>query len=51
MAFDQALVEKELGIDSIKESIIYAAGVGARPRGVDWAPWPHPRAWAGITGS
>jgi SagB-type dehydrogenase family enzyme len=51
MAFDQALVEKELGIDGIKESIIYVAGVGARPRGVDWAPWPHPRAWAGFTGS
>ena len=51
MAFDQVRVEKELGLDGIKESVIYAAGVGARPSGVDWAPWPHPRTWAGITGS
>jgi SagB-type dehydrogenase family enzyme len=51
MAFDQILVERKLGIDGVKESIVYAAGVGTRPRGVDWAPWPHPRAWAGITGT
>jgi SagB-type dehydrogenase family enzyme len=49
MAFDQVLVERKLRIDGVRESIVYVAGVGTRPRGVDWAPWPHPRAWAGIT--
>lgn len=49
MAFDQALVERELGIDGLEESLVYAAGVGTPPRGVDWAPWPRPRAWAQMT--
>lgn len=48
MAFDQALVERELAIDGVKESVVYAAGVGSPPSGVDWAPWPRPAAWAGI---
>ena len=43
MAFDQVLVERKLRIDGVKESIVYAAGVGTRPRDVDWAPWPHPQ--------
>lgn len=46
MAFDQTLVEKKLGIDGVEESLIYAAGVGTRPHGVDWAPWPWPRVWS-----
>jgi SagB-type dehydrogenase family enzyme len=49
MAFDQALVEKELAIDGVGESVVYAAGVGSPPSGADWAPWPHPSRWAGIT--
>lgn len=49
MAFDQALVERELAIDGVGESVVYAAGVGTPPFGADWAPWPHPSRWAGIT--
>jgi SagB-type dehydrogenase family enzyme len=49
MAFDQALVERELAIDGVRESVVYAAGIGTPPRGVEWAPWPRPAAWAGIT--
>ncbi|HSF14509.1 MAG TPA: SagB/ThcOx family dehydrogenase [Vicinamibacteria bacterium] len=33
-------IERDLGLDGVEESVIYAAGVGARPAGVDWAPWP-----------
>ncbi len=51
MAFDQALVEKELAIDGVGESVVYAAGVGSPPSGADWAPWPHPSRWAGVTTS
>lgn len=51
MAFDQVLVERELGIDGVKESLIYAAGVGSRPPGVKWAPWPRPSSWRGVIGS
>ena len=32
-AFTDTLIEKTLGIDGIDESVIYAAGVGHRPRG------------------
>ena len=49
MAFDQTLVEKTLMIDGVEESLVYAAGVGTPPSGVEWAPWPSPKAWAGIT--
>ena len=31
--------ESALGIDGVTESIRYTAGVGARPAGVEWAPW------------
>ena len=51
MAFDQTLVEKKLMIDGVEESLVYAAGVGTPPSGVEWAPWPRPKAWAGITGT
>ncbi|HEX6464812.1 MAG TPA: SagB family peptide dehydrogenase, partial [Vicinamibacterales bacterium] len=33
-------VERDLRIDGISESFIYGAGVGRRPPGLDWAPWP-----------
>jgi SagB-type dehydrogenase family enzyme len=49
MAFDQTLVEKELAIDGVSESVVYAAGVGTPPSGTSWAPWPHPSRWAGVT--
>jgi SagB-type dehydrogenase family enzyme len=51
MAFDQTLVEKKLGIDGVEESLVYASGVGTPPSGVEWAPWPRPKAWEGITGT
>lgn len=38
-----ARLEKDLGVDGVNESFIYAAGVGTRPPGVDWAPWPEHR--------
>jgi SagB-type dehydrogenase family enzyme len=40
MALADSVVERDLGIDGVNEAIIYAAGVGTRPKGVDWAPWP-----------
>jgi SagB-type dehydrogenase family enzyme len=33
-------IERRLGIDGVGESVIYAAGVGTRPPGAVWAPWP-----------
>ena len=40
MALADSRIERDLSIDGVSESVIYAAGVGARPKGVDWAPWP-----------
>jgi len=40
MALDDSAIERDLGLDGVAESVIYAAGFGARPAGVDWAPWP-----------
>jgi SagB-type dehydrogenase family enzyme len=39
-AFAESILERDLGIDGVTESVIYACGVGTRPPGVDWAPWP-----------
>jgi len=39
-ALADSVIERDLGIDGISESVVYACGVGTRPRGVDWAPWP-----------
>lgn len=41
MALADSRIERDLQIDGVSESVIYAAGVGARPGGVDWAPWPE----------
>lgn len=38
--FADAIVEREMRIDGVTESFIYGAGVGRRPAGLDWAPWP-----------
>jgi SagB-type dehydrogenase family enzyme len=43
MALADSLIEKDLGIDGVSESVIYAAGVGQRPPKMDWAPWPKTR--------
>ena len=40
MALADSRIEGDLKIDGVSESVIYAAGVGTRPKGVDWAPWP-----------
>ena len=34
-------VEAALGMDGIEESVVYAAGLGPRPRGGQWRPWPE----------
>jgi SagB-type dehydrogenase family enzyme len=38
MGLADSRIEKDLGIDGIAESVLYAAGVGVRPRGATWAP-------------
>jgi SagB-type dehydrogenase family enzyme len=40
MALADSRIERDLKIDGVSESVIYAAGVGIRPKGVEWAPWP-----------
>jgi SagB-type dehydrogenase family enzyme len=52
-ALADSLIERALGLDGITESVIYACGVGQRPPGASWAPWPdtpaiprvHPPKW------
>ncbi len=41
MALADSRVEHDLGVDGVTESVLYAAGVGKRPGGVDWAPTPR----------
>ena len=43
LALADSLIERELGIDGVSESVLYAAGVGTRPQGAEWAPWPTRR--------
>jgi SagB-type dehydrogenase family enzyme len=38
MGLADSLIERDLGIDGITESVLYAAGVGFPPRGSAWAP-------------
>ena len=40
MALADSLIEQDLGIDGITESVLYGAGVGRPPRGATWAPLP-----------
>jgi SagB-type dehydrogenase family enzyme len=40
-AFADSAIERDLGIDGVRESVVYACGVGTRPAGLDWAPWPE----------
>jgi SagB-type dehydrogenase family enzyme len=40
MALADTRIEQDLQIDGVSESVLYAAGVGSRPDGADWAPWP-----------
>jgi SagB-type dehydrogenase family enzyme len=41
MALADSLIERDLGIDGITESVLYAAGVGRPPAGTSWAPRPR----------
>lgn len=41
MALADTAAERLLGVDGIRESVLYAVGVGQRPAGASWAPWPH----------
>ena len=43
MALADSRIERDLGVDGVAESVLYAAGVGARPRGVASAPRPPRR--------
>jgi SagB-type dehydrogenase family enzyme len=40
MGLDDAAIECELGIDGVRETALYVAGAGRRPRGSAWAPRP-----------
>jgi SagB-type dehydrogenase family enzyme len=40
MGFADSLIEDDLGIDGVSESVLYAAGLGRTPQGVIWAPLP-----------
>jgi SagB-type dehydrogenase family enzyme len=41
MGLDDAAIERDLGIDGVRETVLYVAGAGARPRGTAWAPRPR----------
>ena len=41
MGLADTLIERDLGIDGITESVLYCAGVGRPPRGSPWAPLPR----------
>ncbi|MBI3406404.1 MAG: SagB family peptide dehydrogenase [Acidobacteria bacterium] len=40
LALADSKIEKDLGVDGVKEAVLYAAGIGSRPEGTDWAPTP-----------
>jgi SagB-type dehydrogenase family enzyme len=39
-ALADSAIERDLEIDGVAESVIYACGVGTRPPGTTWAPFP-----------
>jgi len=39
MALADSAIEADLDVDGVTESVLYTAGVGSRPPGMDWAPW------------
>jgi SagB-type dehydrogenase family enzyme len=43
LALADSAIEKDLGVDGIREAVLYAAGIGSRPRGAEWAPTPDYR--------
>jgi SagB-type dehydrogenase family enzyme len=38
--FSERVVEAAIRADGVRESFIYGGGVGRRPAGLSWAPWP-----------
>jgi SagB-type dehydrogenase family enzyme len=42
-ALADSRIEAAIGLDGLRESVLYAAGVGTRPPGVDWALYPDDR--------
>jgi SagB-type dehydrogenase family enzyme len=43
MALAESRIEKALGIDGVTEGVIYAAGAGKRPAGMDWETGALPK--------
>jgi SagB-type dehydrogenase family enzyme len=43
MGLADSIIERDLGIDGIGESVLYAAGVGRPPARATWAPLPRGR--------
>ena len=41
MGLADSVIEHDLGIDGIRHSVLYAAGVGRPPSGTAWAPLPR----------
>jgi SagB-type dehydrogenase family enzyme len=39
-ALADSTIERDLGVDGVDEVVIYAAGVGSRPRDGRWVQWP-----------
>lgn len=38
MGLADSLIEQDLGIDGVRETVLYVAGAGTRPKGTTWAP-------------
>lgn len=45
MALAESPIEKALGLDGVSEGVIYAAGVGKRPAGMNWETGTVPEVW------
>lgn len=43
MALADSRVERDLGVDGVRESVVYAAGVGLPPESTRWVAWPTHR--------
>ena len=43
LALADSRIERDLKIDGVTESVLYAAGIGMKPAGVNWAPVPAGR--------
>jgi SagB-type dehydrogenase family enzyme len=39
-ALADSRIERDLGVDGVEEVVVYAAGVGSRPRNGRWIQWP-----------